>query len=122
VFFFPVKGRGDICFTFYLPDAFPELFFFKISISEKPQECILFTFYFLEHFPELFFFKIFFSGKLRGCILFTFYFLGKQQGRKMLRPYPIGQCLGSISVPRWTHAPGHVSFLDVRFQRSTSRQ
>ena len=36
-----------ILFTFYLPDDFPELFFFKISISEKPQGANLFTFYFL---------------------------------------------------------------------------
>ena len=55
-------------------------------------------------------------------ILFTFYFLGKQQGRKMLRPYPTGECLGSIFVSRWTRAPEHVSFLDAHFQRSALRQ
>ena len=55
-------------------------------------------------------------------ILFTFYFLGKKQGRKMLRPYPTGECLGSFFVSRWTRAPGHVSFLDAHFQRSALRQ
>lgn len=61
---------------------------------------ILFTFYIPDDFPEWFFFKIFISEKLRECILFTFYFLGKQQGRKMLRPYPTGECLGSFFVSR----------------------
>ena len=40
----------------------------------------------------------------------------------MLRPYPTGECLGSFFVSRWTRAPGHVSFLDAHFQRSTLRQ
>ena len=55
-----------ILFTFYLPDDFPEWFFFKISISEKLQGAILFTFYFLGHFPEWFFFKISISEKPQG--------------------------------------------------------
>ena len=113
-----------------------ERFFFKISLSGKWQGRILSTFYFLENFPERFFFKIFLSGKWQGRILSTFYLLenflerfffkislsGKWQGRKMLRPYPTGECLGSIFVSRWTRAPGHVSFLDAHFQRSTLRQ
>ena len=49
---------------------------------------ILFTFYIPDDFPEWFFFKIFISEKLRECILFTFYFLGKTAGAKNASPLP----------------------------------
>ena len=49
-------------------------------------------------------------------------FQKKKQGRKMLRPYPTGECLGSLFVSRWTRAPEHVSFLDAHFRHSALRQ
>ena len=57
-----------------------------------------------------------------GDVFLRRVYSGKKQGRKMLRPYPTGECLGSFFVSRWTRAPGHVSFLDAHFQRSALRQ
>jgi len=47
----------------------------------------------------------------RGGVFREGYIREKRWGRKMLRPYPTGECLGSFFVSRWTRAPGHVSFL-----------
>lgn len=76
----------------------------------------------LQNVGDVFFEKEHILRSVRDVFFSEGYVPEKKQGRKMLRPYPTGECLGSIFVSRWTRAPGHVSFLDAHFQRSALRQ